>query len=233
MRKIGIISCCIRLLLGISLLVSSVPAWSTTTSTTCSSSIFTSSHIGGVSALQHGPNGLSTIRSATSRKRLHHRVFTRRNNNNALLNSASSIEGDGDGSSEAENNNQGEDDTETTSVNESNEHRSGGNLLDRLRGGMSLAKHLPPENERKKMVPLAIMFFCILFNYTILRSTKDVLVRNTYVMLAVDTVHASLLYTVCPQSSQTLLNPDSRNLCSLALVCSHTTLNLNTFATFC
>ena len=26
------------------------------------------------------------------------------------------------------------------------------------------------------MVPLAIMFFCILFNYTILRDTKDVLV---------------------------------------------------------
>ena len=28
----------------------------------------------------------------------------------------------------------------------------------------------------KKIVPLAIMFFCILFNYTILRDTKDVLV---------------------------------------------------------
>merc|ERR1711959_402840 len=30
--------------------------------------------------------------------------------------------------------------------------------------------------EAKKIVPLAMMFFCILFNYTILRNTKDVLV---------------------------------------------------------
>jgi len=35
---------------------------------------------------------------------------------------------------------------------------------------------LPPTEELKKIVPLAIMFFCILFNYTILRDTKDVLV---------------------------------------------------------
>ena len=28
----------------------------------------------------------------------------------------------------------------------------------------------------KKIVPLGLMFFCILFNYTILRDTKDVLV---------------------------------------------------------
>lgn len=34
---------------------------------------------------------------------------------------------------------------------------------------------IPPKNERKKLIPLAIMFFCILFNYTILRDTKDVL----------------------------------------------------------
>jgi AAA family ATP:ADP antiporter len=34
---------------------------------------------------------------------------------------------------------------------------------------------LPPANERKKLFPLALMFFCILFNYTILRDTKDVL----------------------------------------------------------
>ena len=30
--------------------------------------------------------------------------------------------------------------------------------------------------ETKKVVPLALIFFCILFNYTILRDTKDVLV---------------------------------------------------------
>lgn len=35
---------------------------------------------------------------------------------------------------------------------------------------------LPPADEMRKIVPLAIMFFCILFNYTILRDTKDVLV---------------------------------------------------------
>merc|ERR1719486_1336404 len=31
-------------------------------------------------------------------------------------------------------------------------------------------------NELKKMLPLAIMFFMVLFNYTILRNTKDVLI---------------------------------------------------------
>lgn len=41
---------------------------------------------------------------------------------------------------------------------------------DRIRG------IIPPENERKKLLPLGLMFFVILFNYTILRDTKDVLV---------------------------------------------------------
>uniref|UniRef100_A0A7S4EW10 ADP,ATP carrier protein n=1 Tax=Chrysotila carterae TaxID=13221 RepID=A0A7S4EW10_CHRCT len=35
---------------------------------------------------------------------------------------------------------------------------------------------IPPKDELKKLVPLGLMFFCILFNYTILRDTKDVLV---------------------------------------------------------
>ncbi|CAJ1956391.1 unnamed protein product [Cylindrotheca closterium] len=34
---------------------------------------------------------------------------------------------------------------------------------------------IPPAEERKKLVPLSLMFFAILFNYTILRDTKDVL----------------------------------------------------------
>ena len=34
---------------------------------------------------------------------------------------------------------------------------------------------VPPANERQKIGTLALMFFCILFNYTILRDTKDVL----------------------------------------------------------
>jgi len=34
---------------------------------------------------------------------------------------------------------------------------------------------VPPLEERRKLVPLSLMFFAILFNYTILRDTKDVL----------------------------------------------------------
>ena len=34
---------------------------------------------------------------------------------------------------------------------------------------------MPSAQERKKLLPLALMFFCILFSYTILRDTKDVL----------------------------------------------------------
>jgi len=39
-----------------------------------------------------------------------------------------------------------------------------------------LASLIPTPSERKKLVPLGLMFFVILFNYTILRDTKDVLV---------------------------------------------------------
>lgn len=38
-----------------------------------------------------------------------------------------------------------------------------------------LKSKIPPSNERKKLIPLGAMFFFILFNYTILRDTKDVL----------------------------------------------------------
>lgn len=38
-----------------------------------------------------------------------------------------------------------------------------------------ITKVIPPANELQKLVPLGLMFFCILFNYTILRDTKDVL----------------------------------------------------------
>lgn len=31
---------------------------------------------------------------------------------------------------------------------------------------------IPTKSERKKLLPLGLMFFCILFNYTILRDTK-------------------------------------------------------------
>lgn len=33
---------------------------------------------------------------------------------------------------------------------------------------------MPTKTELKKLLPLGLMFFCILFNYTILRDTKDV-----------------------------------------------------------
>ena len=42
-----------------------------------------------------------------------------------------------------------------------------------------VAAMMPPKKEMQKLVPLASMFFCILFSYTILRDTKDVLVRHT------------------------------------------------------
>jgi len=42
-------------------------------------------------------------------------------------------------------------------------------------GSRRLGKMVPPK-EMKKLLPLAMMFFCVLFNYTILRNTKDVLV---------------------------------------------------------
>lgn len=35
---------------------------------------------------------------------------------------------------------------------------------------------MPKQKELKKMLPLAFIFFCMLFNYTVLRDTKDVLV---------------------------------------------------------
>lgn len=38
-----------------------------------------------------------------------------------------------------------------------------------------IASVVPPAAERQKLFPLGLMFFCILFNYTILRDTKDVL----------------------------------------------------------
>mmetsp|Transcript_86262 Transcript_86262/g.148959 ORF Transcript_86262/g.148959 Transcript_86262/m.148959 type:complete len:721 (+) Transcript_86262:75-2237(+) len=40
----------------------------------------------------------------------------------------------------------------------------------------SISSSLPEKKELKKMLPLAIMLFFILFNYTVLRDTKDVLV---------------------------------------------------------
>lgn len=39
---------------------------------------------------------------------------------------------------------------------------------------------IPPKKERQKLFPLGLMFFCILFNYTILRDTKDVLMITAY-----------------------------------------------------
>lgn len=53
---------------------------------------------------------------------------------------------------------------------------AGNGSSSRMTLGQRLRGLIPPENERKKLFPLGIMFFVILFNYTILRDTKDVLV---------------------------------------------------------
>lgn len=53
---------------------------------------------------------------------------------------------------------------------------SNGGTAPRASFGERLQGIVPPENERKKLLPLGLMFFVILFNYTILRDTKDVLV---------------------------------------------------------
>merc|ERR1719353_2044805 len=69
--------------------------------------------------------------------------------------------------------------------------------------------------EAKKIVPLAMMFFCILFNYTILRDTKDVLVvtapgagaeiipfLKTYVQLPSSILFSALYATLCNKFEQ-------------------------------
>ena len=68
---------------------------------------------------------------------------------------------------------------------------------------------VPPANERQKLIPLALMFFCILFSYTILRDTKDVLMITapksgaevipfikTYVNLPVAIVRGHNIYII-------------------------------------
>eukprot|EP00190_Bangiopsis_sp_CCMP1999_P006299 CAMPEP_0198722764 /NCGR_PEP_ID=MMETSP1475-20131203/351_1 /TAXON_ID= ORGANISM="Unidentified sp., Strain CCMP1999" /NCGR_SAMPLE_ID=MMETSP1475 /ASSEMBLY_ACC=CAM_ASM_001111 /LENGTH=632 /DNA_ID=CAMNT_0044483685 /DNA_START=137 /DNA_END=2035 /DNA_ORIENTATION=- len=52
---------------------------------------------------------------------------------------------------------------------------AGGNGAEQ-KGGLGLGSLIPTKSERKKLIPLGLMFFVILFNYTILRDTKDVLV---------------------------------------------------------
>lgn len=61
-------------------------------------------------------------------------------------------------------------DQKTVMVAEGGEAAAKGGFLARLKESM------PTRSERKKLVPLGLMFFVILFNYTILRDTKDVLV---------------------------------------------------------
>ncbi len=52
-----------------------------------------------------------------------------------------------------------------------------GGSTDGSGGAMQAIRNaLPTEKERKKLLPLGLMFFCTLFSYTILRDTKDVLV---------------------------------------------------------
>eukprot|EP00638_Chattonella_subsalsa_P018599 CAMPEP_0117886772 /NCGR_PEP_ID=MMETSP0950-20121206/20617_1 /TAXON_ID=44440 /ORGANISM="Chattonella subsalsa, Strain CCMP2191" /LENGTH=501 /DNA_ID=CAMNT_0005744279 /DNA_START=117 /DNA_END=1623 /DNA_ORIENTATION=+ len=52
----------------------------------------------------------------------------------------------------------------------------GGSSDDQMTFMQKLKAQLPTKAEKKKILPLGLMFFLILFNYTILRDTKDVLV---------------------------------------------------------
>uniref|UniRef100_A0A6V1LEJ0 ADP,ATP carrier protein n=1 Tax=Heterosigma akashiwo TaxID=2829 RepID=A0A6V1LEJ0_HETAK len=54
--------------------------------------------------------------------------------------------------------------------------RGGGEASEQLTFMQKLKAQLPTKAEKKKILPLGLMFFLILFNYTILRDTKDVLV---------------------------------------------------------
>lgn len=84
-----------------------------------------------------------------------------------------------------------------------------------------LKAKVPSPAERKKLIPLALMFFCILFNYMILRDTKDVLLVTargsgaevipfikTYLMLP-SAISFTTLYSK--------LSPHIRNLATLVI----------------
>jgi len=84
----------------------------------------------------------------------------------------------------------------------------------RLCGSEYLGSIISP-NEVKKMLPLAIMFFMVLFNYTILRNTKDVLIitdpnsgaetipfLKTYVLIPGTMVFFALYVRLCATCSQ-------------------------------
>lgn len=84
----------------------------------------------------------------------------------------------------------------------------------RLCGSEYLGSFISP-NEVKKMLPLAIMFFMVLFNYTILRNTKDVLIvtdprsgaetipfLKTYVLIPGTIVFFAVYVRLCAVCSQ-------------------------------
>mmetsp|Transcript_57105 Transcript_57105/g.161222 ORF Transcript_57105/g.161222 Transcript_57105/m.161222 type:complete len:516 (+) Transcript_57105:71-1618(+) len=84
----------------------------------------------------------------------------------------------------------------------------------RLLGSEWLGSYLSP-NEVKKMLPLAIIFFMVLFNYTILRNTKDVLIvtdarsgaetipfLKTYVLIPGTIVFFAVYVRLCSVCSQ-------------------------------
>lgn len=87
----------------------------------------------------------------------------------------------------------------------------------RLCGSEWLGSYLSP-NEVKKMLPLAVMFFMVLFNYTILRNTKDVLIvtdprsgaetipfLKTYVLIPGTIVFFALYVRLCAVCSQAMI----------------------------
>jgi AAA family ATP:ADP antiporter len=62
-------------------------------------------------------------------------------------------------------------------------------------GWMALLWPIDSENELKKFLPLAFIMFCILFNYTLLRDTKDTIIVNS---AGAGTISFLKLYCVTP-----------------------------------
>ena len=81
---------------------------------------------------------------------------------------------------------------------------------------------VPPASERQKLVPLALMFFCILFNYTILRDTKDVLMITAPKSGAEVIVRSLLRGRVIVEFHRAILTH-----CCLLLLCHLTMLSLS------
>jgi hypothetical protein len=95
-----------------------------------------------------------------------------------------------------------------TPVETSSSSNKRGGFLGRLKSA------IPSAAERQKLLPLGLMFFCILFNYTILRDTKDVLlVRTLIVCIAESPPHHRGQHPTAMVTTAMVDSPESR-VCS-------------------